>query len=526
MRPSHILRGLLPWAVVAVQGWLIDRLLRRHGLVLLDQEEVRAGLERLERKARDLARREAYSGAGFGRTGAAASTAIVDTTSDAPSHADVVRAGQYAYCHRRQDDARAATPPYHTNRFQGAGIVIVAGGPRHYTNAWVCLTMLRRVLGCHLPIQVWYLSPHEMSPRMIELLQRFDVECVNAQEVQRRHPMRIAGGWECKPYALVHSPFKEVILLDADNVPLIDPATLLSWPEYRATGAVFWPDLGSLGREREIWEICRVAYRDEPEVESGQIVVDKERCWNALWLTLHLNDHSDYYYRHVNGDKETFHMAWRMLDQPYSMPPTRPVWITGLVSPGDPNFADVLLQHDFAGQPIFHHRTGAGWSAWGKNLRVPGFEHEVVCLDALRELRELWDGRVDVEQAVVAAPDAEAELLRARHVLYRLIGSDERVLTLLPGGKIGGGGSAWEQRWRVEQGQGVRTLVVEGQFGVTCRLALGQDGIWRGRWLRQEQVPVELWPLTDVIADERRTGRNERPEPDPAPRGGREGRSC
>ncbi len=80
-------------------------------------------------------------------------------------------------------------------------------------------------------------------------------------------------------------------------------------------------------------------------------------------------------------------MAWRMLDQPYSMPPTRPEWITGLVSPGDTNFADVLLQHDFDGRVIFHHRTGARWTAWGKNLHVPGFVHEAVCLEALRELR-------------------------------------------------------------------------------------------------------------------------------------------
>lgn len=526
MSPSRILGGLLPWALVVAQGWLVDRLLRRHGQLLLEQERFGADLERLEQKTRDLTRREVYPSAGASQAGAAASPAVVDTTLDAPSHADVIRAGQYAYYHRLQDQALASVPPYPGERFAGAGIVIVAGGPRHYTNAWVCLTMLRRVIGCRLPIQVWYLGPHEMSPRMIELLQRFDVECVNAQEVQRRHPMRIAGGWECKPYAIVHSPFKEVILLDADNVPLIDPAALLSWPEYRAAGAVFWPDLGSLGREREIWEICRVPYRDEPEVESGQLVVDKERCWRALHLALHLSEQSHFYYRYVNGDKETVHMAWRMLDQPYSMPPTRPEWITGLVSPGDPNFADVLLQHDFAGRPIFHHRTGAGWSAWGKNLRVPGFEHETVCLDALRELRELWDGRVDVEQAVAAAPDAEAELLRARHVLYRLVGSDERVLTLLPGGRIGGERSAWEQRWRVEQEQGVRTLVVEGQFGVTCRLARGRDAAWRGRWLRQGQEPVELWPLADVAPDGRRTDRDERTVPDPEPQGGRERRSC
>ena len=64
--------------------------------------------------------------------------------------------------------------------------------------------------------------------------------------------------------------FKEVIYLDADNVPLIDPANLLECSEYRATGAIFRPTLRSLGRENPIWEICRVPYRDEPEFGPGR----------------------------------------------------------------------------------------------------------------------------------------------------------------------------------------------------------------------------------------------------------------
>src|SRR5205823_5140485 len=163
----------------------------------------------------------------------------------------------------------------------------------------------------------------------------------------------------------------------------IDPASLLSSAEYGATGAIFWPDLHSLGREHPIWEICRVPYRHEPEFETGQIVVDKERCWPALHLTLHLNEQSEFYYRYVQGDKETFHLAWRMLGQPFGMPSIRPTWVVGSISPGDTNFADVLQQHDFHGRIIFQHRTGAKWTAWGRNLQVPGFEHEAVCLEAL-----------------------------------------------------------------------------------------------------------------------------------------------
>ena len=310
--------------------------------------------------------------------------------------------GRYAEYHRRQDEALRAVPRYPGRLFGGAGIVIVAGGTRYFTCAWVCLTMLRQVLGCTLPIEVWYLGAEEMSPYMKTLLERFDVECVDALEVRRRHPVRRLGGWECKPYAVLHSRFEHVILIDADNVPLMDPALLLARPEYRATGALFWPDFGRLDADCSIWEICRVPYRDEPELESGQIVVDKEHSWQALHLAMHLNEWSDFYYEHIYGDKETFYFAWRMLGKPYALcphPPRPVLYGSGAAA------RDILafIQHGFGGEGIFQHRCGAKWIAEGRNAHVQGFAYERQCLAALSELRGLWDGRLDHESMPLAS---------------------------------------------------------------------------------------------------------------------------
>jgi hypothetical protein len=456
-RGIRAVAGAIPWASVALQGWLIDRLIRQHGRVLLDQDQLVDRMARIEWLVADLAGRERFS------TGEAGPRrrADVDATAASPTLPSAVersvRDGQYARYQRLQDAAILSVPPYPVEQFAGDGIVIVAGGPLYYTNAWVCLTMLRRVLGCRLPIQVWYLGAAEMTPYMVELLQRFDVECVDLLEVSRRHHTPIVGGWQAKPFAILHSPFKSVILLDADNVPLVDPAALLHTQEYRVTGAIFWPDLHTLSREHPIWDICRVRYRDEPEFETGQLVIDKQRSWKALHLTVHLNEHSDFYYGYIRGDKETFHMAWRILDQPYAMPPFRPHWEVRSINPGDAEFADVLQQRDFDGRIIFHHRTGAKWTAWGQNLSMPGFAYESVCLEALRELRQHWDGSVDPEPAVASAPAPEAEILRTRYFLYRRVGSDERVLALLPGQRIGDGGSRWEQLWRLDEEQVVES---------------------------------------------------------------------
>ena len=38
-------------------------------------------------------------------------------------------------------------------------------------------------------------------------------------------------------------------------------------------------------------------YRDEPEFESGQIVLDKKRCFSALSLAMWFNEYSDFWYQ-------------------------------------------------------------------------------------------------------------------------------------------------------------------------------------------------------------------------------------
>ena len=280
---------------------------------------------------------------------------------------------------RQAAEAWLKAMPRYPGGFHGRGIVICGGGEKYFTCAWVCINVLRQQ-GCRLPIQLWHLGPAEMNPRWAALVRPLGVECVDALEVRQRHPARILNGYEVKPYALLHCPFREVLLLDADNVPLRDPEFLFDTEEFRETGAIFWPDYGRLGRERAIWKICGVAYRDEPEFESGQIVVDKQRCWKALNLAMWFNEHSDFYYHHIHGDKDTFHLAWRKLRQPYAMP-----------ARGIETLEGTMCQHDFTGARLFQHRNGRKWQVSGRNARVRGFRLEEDCRRHLRRLRRKLD---------------------------------------------------------------------------------------------------------------------------------------
>jgi hypothetical protein len=380
--------------------------------------------------------------------------------------------------------AVAADPPYPAERYAGRGIVICAGGARLFTCAYVAIGILRRQLGCRLPIQLWHLGPRELGPPMRALLEQFDIEVVDALDSTDRPPLRILGGWELKPYAIAYSPFREVFLLDADNLALIDPAKLFDLPQYAATGAVFWPDIVQLRPDNPIWEICGVAYRATSSFESGQLVLDKQRCWRALQLTLHMNQHSDFFYRHLYGDKDTFLMAWLRLGQPYAMTTHAPQLRN-----------TVLHQCDFSGRPIFQHRSQMKWSFSGANPRIPGFEQEEACFALLEELHEQWNGRVfNPPPMSLAARACAASLRGIGRFTYLKTGSTEQVLQLLDDNRIGEGRDNLEFYWWVEEdGEGLM-LGFEGRLRTSGRLRPMSDGTWRGRSAEPERWEIQLAP--------------------------------
>jgi hypothetical protein len=123
--------------------------------------------------------------------------------------------------------------------------------------------------------------------------------------------------------------------------------------------------------------------REEPPFETGQILVDKSKCWRALQLAMWFNENLDFFYDHVLGDKETFHLAFRKTGTPYVMP-----------ARGMEPLEHTMCQHDFAGGRLFQHRNQAKWVLGKTPRRIPGFECEEECIQFLAELERAWDGRI------------------------------------------------------------------------------------------------------------------------------------
>lgn len=371
--------------------------------------------------------------------------------------------------------------------FKGRGIVICAGGRDLFTSAWVLIKVLRGV-GCRLHIQMWHLGEREMDDAMRALVQPLNVECVDAYEVRKQFPARILHGWELKPFAMLHCPFKDVMLLDADNIPARDPTFLFDSKEYIDTGALFWPDYERLDAKRSIWKICGVPYRDEPEFETGQILIDKHRGWRALNLTMWYNEHSDFFYKHVYGDKETFHMAWRKLGLPYAVPHKNIASVNGLI-----------CQHDFEGNVLFQHQRK--WTL-DMNSDDQAFLHKDECLSHLRELRSRWSGFIDANSSsntyMISSESRpiEQELSSATYV-YRRVGYDARTMSFLPDHTIYVGRDRLEQRWLLTQASGTWRLRISGDGEQTCELERVRPGFWRGVWFNYEKMPIELFFLNN-----------------------------
>lgn len=363
------------------------------------------------------------------------------------------------------------------DRHDGRGIVICAGGIRYLTCAWVLIHMLRR-LGCELPIEVWYLGEDEGDADWIELVRPLGVTCVDAHVVRRQHPHPRLTGWESKAFAIQHSRFEEVLFLDADNVPVVDPTFLFDDPNYRETGAVFWPDGPHMRPDNAAWQAFDVAYRDEREVESGQLLIDKRRCWRSLNLCNWYNEHSDFFYQFIYGDKDTFRFAWHRLGQSFSMPRDME------------SIPFTICQHDFQGRRIFQHRCHDKWLL-SHNHRAAGFEHESECLALIDQLRKCWDPVRHLTRHLQDDDCRDMDTLVGLRFRYERIGQVSWPLELGANGRVSVGWTPSECYWWCKQQQ----LVLADQDGRTYARLDRDEETWAGHAIKQRSQNVRMAPL-------------------------------
>lgn len=368
------------------------------------------------------------------------------------------------------------------------GIVIAGGGLKYFPSVWVNVNMIR-YMGCSLPIQLWYLGDLELDPYMKRLLEPLGVECIDATKLLWSFPCRILCGWELKIYATLLAPFQKVLFLDADNAPVRDVTPLFDHPEFVRYGAVFWPDYSMWQLKPDIWKIFDISWmipraHTERAFESGQYMVDKAKCGRELEMALWYAEHSDFTFKHVYGDKECFHLAWRKMKTEYAMPAKDPGWDV-----------HTIVQWDFDGNRVwFQHRCQDKWRLGGNNRHNPSLANEDLCFQLCRDLADLWSG-VPWSNSIPTLAEQEviASLLNCKFE-YERVGHDKRPIRLGPNNFVTEGKAECEERWWVNMVDDVPILTLSRVDRPTCHLRKTSDGTWEGRWLEFEKMLVRLTP--------------------------------
>lgn len=243
-----------------------------------------------------------------------------------------------------------------TDTFRGRGIVTCAGGKSYFTCAWVNISMLRKK-GCSLPVELWH-QENELNAEAIEELKKLNVVCRNFSDYTSQ---KVCNAYQLKPIALLHSSFREILYLDADNNCLMDPSFLFNSTQYQENGALFWPDYWMTSPDNPVWKIVNRKESCSPEQESGQLLIDKEKCWRELNLCWFFNS-DPFYYKILWGDKDTFRFAWMALNRPFYMI-NKGVGAVGFQDVPYGFHSIAMLQHDCQGSPLFVHSNLLKWDA-------------------------------------------------------------------------------------------------------------------------------------------------------------------
>eukprot|EP00884_Botryococcus_braunii_P008305 jgi/Botrbrau1/17476/Bobra.0054s0063.1 len=300
------------------------------------------------------------------------------------------------------------------------GILISAGGATLIAHVWVTLRVLRDVLKCCLPVEIVYFGPHELpSETQAEIQASFrDITFIDGNQV--RLPMHQTDlqedktrkestlGFSLKVLAIYAvTSFDQVLLLDADALPLRDPTYLFETEEFQKHGSLFFPDwwthdgVSLLGVKSQAYEVFKLNPPwDSPKpflaTESGAVLMDRRRHASVLECLMFLNSHPTIFYNLMHGDKDTYRLAFSMLHSQdfYQVDtPARAALDSSSLKEPDGYLRHVgMVQHDPKGRIWLLHRTAEGKVQLGrKNFPVP--DTLTVPLNPQRARRLIRPGR-------------------------------------------------------------------------------------------------------------------------------------
>jgi hypothetical protein len=276
------------------------------------------------------------------------------------TRSDILEQKLFPWWIRRPNDHNSKQ--YLDENDKSKGIVICTGNS-HFRLALVALKALE-LIGNELPIEVIFSTSNDLSSRNRQELEKLfpKIRLIDLSTTSLDDSYLELRGWEIKPFAVLASQFRHVLLMDADVLFLEKPSILFQNSYYLKTGSLFFYDRPGLSNEATRW--IRTFSNDNNSQslphhtqESGVVLIDKARVLTGLLSTCKLNDHQQreqVTYRHLYGDKDTWWLGFHIIQMPYSFIPTLTAAIGQIINNGVENrVCGHILHLDENNRPIW-----------------------------------------------------------------------------------------------------------------------------------------------------------------------------
>ncbi|KAJ1565839.1 hypothetical protein HK096_008993 [Nowakowskiella sp. JEL0078] len=212
---------------------------------------------------------------------------------------------------------------------KGRGIISYVNGQTSIDFLTVTIRLLRKA-GSRLPVEVYAFSneiTNLQKERILKLsTDETSVKYFEVDDLRNFLPMSRdltkQNNWHIKVAAIINCGFEEVLALDSDSVPVMDPGFLFDTPEYLRDGSIFWPDYWKTHSDNPVWRWLDMQCVDEFEQESCAMVINKSRSWRALMLMWFWNrdlDSRTFVTTYLHGDKDQFRFSWRATNTSFYM---------------------------------------------------------------------------------------------------------------------------------------------------------------------------------------------------------------
>jgi len=244
----------------------------------------------------------------------------------------------------QNNDYTITIPNYKDYNFSGKGLVIAAAGNRYryLTGLYSNLYVIRKYHKSNIPIEIFYVGKSEEFNIIIKnmILALGNITIYNLMDrIDTTSDESELRGYQTKPLSVLCSSFEECILLDADALCFIDPQYLFLAEGYRDSGMLLFKDYVDCMSfiSRDFIETIGIGvdtycdYTNDFEIDSSCVIINKSKCWDALYTICIINVKSDSYHKSKNvlGDKDVWLISSMFVDfKPYISVPAPKVMVT------------------------------------------------------------------------------------------------------------------------------------------------------------------------------------------------------